>query len=83
MLNCLIYLEGRNASFLISLGYCHLFSSWPPAEWVAHLQLSSYQLTGTISPIGIPMLVTKAQGCTIPIPADELLVTRRARTPRW
>jgi hypothetical protein len=37
MLSCLLYLDGRNANFLISLVYP--FSSWSPAEWVTHLQL--------------------------------------------
>jgi hypothetical protein len=74
MLSCLNSLEGRKASFLISMGYLHLLSLLPPAEWVTHLQLSSYQLNDTISPIGVALLVAKAQGCTIPIPADRSFV---------
>jgi hypothetical protein len=73
MLSCLNYLDGRKASFLISMGYLHLLSLWPPAEWVSHLQLSSCQLTDTISLIGVALLVAKAQGCTMPIPADTFL----------
>jgi hypothetical protein len=70
MLSCLHYLDGRKASFLISMGYLHLLSLLPLAEWVTHLQLSSYQLTDMITPIGVALLVAKAQGCTMPIPAD-------------
>src|SRR5271170_4353299 len=63
---------GRPASLYL-WDIFHLLSSLPPAEWVTRLQLSSYQLTGTISPIGVAFLVAKAQGCTIPIPADNSL----------
>jgi hypothetical protein len=73
MLSCLNSLEGRKASFLISMGYLHFLSLLPPAEWVTHLQLSSYQLNDTISPISVALLVAEAQGCTIPIPADTFL----------
>jgi len=50
------------------------FSSWSPAEWVAHLQLWSYQLTGTILPIGIAV----GTRLTVPIPANIIVVPRRA-----
>jgi hypothetical protein len=59
----------------------HLLSSLPPAEWVTHLQLSSYQLTGTIPPIGVALLVAKAQGCTIPIPVDSIIIIRPMQRP--
>jgi hypothetical protein len=43
MLNCLVYLDGRKASFLISVGYLSSLQLIAiPAEWVAHLQLSPY-----------------------------------------
>jgi hypothetical protein len=48
MINCLNSLESRKASFLISMRYLHLLSLLPPAEWVTHLQLSSYQLNDDV-----------------------------------
>ena len=39
MLNCLIYLDGRKASFLISLSYLPLLLLSPPADLVMRLQL--------------------------------------------
>src|SRR5271156_3189172 len=41
MFNCLIYLDGRKAGFLMSLSYLPLLLLSPPADLVARLQVLS------------------------------------------
>jgi len=49
----LIYLDGRKASFFISLSYLPLSQLSPPADLVTRLQLRSYQLCDTILQVGL------------------------------